>query len=411
MPYILTCDCGQQMTVAENQVGTVGRCVNCARKIHIDRKRLLAYPNMDEAQDHKGMTIPMDSSQRARVREEMNSMTGEQFEYFVARLLSCKGFQNVELVGRAGDKGVDIVAEMNGINKYAIQCKKRASGRIDRSAVSDAVGGIDVYGCNAAMVVTNSEFREGAIETADAQLRPCQLADGAKLLQWIEELPAQTRSLLLPSAFDIGEQEHSGHIPASHALSESRYIPERIGGGGAVITLLITLVLGVSIVYMLYDLTANPLQPSPPPPVRNVAKPPQSSPPPPVRNVAKPPQSRAERSVSEPPIIPESKPPILGETAVHLIHVMAGAVGYYYQAQVTNSMAVPLKVCTEMKLFDANETELYSRSSWSRTVEPNTTTTIRQNGVCGYSVWEQHVSHKVLIVDYVEAGSFADSVI
>ena len=59
------------------------------------------------------------------------------------------------------DRGVDIVAERDDV-RCAVQVK-RHRGLISRHAVSDVVGGMKQYGCDAAMVITNSYFTEAAV--------------------------------------------------------------------------------------------------------------------------------------------------------------------------------------------------------------------------------------------------------
>ena len=58
-------------------------------------------------------------------------------------------------------------------------------GLVSRHAVSDVVGGTKQYGCDAAMVITNSYFTEGAIALAEAN--ECALVDRDTLAGWMEE--------------------------------------------------------------------------------------------------------------------------------------------------------------------------------------------------------------------------------
>ena len=110
----------------------------------------------------------------------VDCMTGAQFEACVAGLLAHQGF-SVERVGHARDLGVDIVARRNG-RRFAVQCKRYASP-VSRRAISDAVAGVRHYGCDAAMVVTNSVF------TRDAKTRArdnkCALVDRKELAKWL----------------------------------------------------------------------------------------------------------------------------------------------------------------------------------------------------------------------------------
>ena len=66
----------------------------------------------------------------------------------------------------SGDQGVDVIAE-KGTAKLAIQAKCYGSA-VGNSAVQEAVAGMAYYGCNKAMVVSNSTFTKGASELARA---------------------------------------------------------------------------------------------------------------------------------------------------------------------------------------------------------------------------------------------------
>ena len=112
--------------------------------------------------------------------KHVDVMTGAQFEACVAGLLAQQGF-SVERVGHSGDLGVDIVARRNG-QRFAVQCKRHASA-VSRRAVSDAVAGVRHYGCDAAMVVTNSVFTKDAITLARAN--QCVLVDRSVLAKWV----------------------------------------------------------------------------------------------------------------------------------------------------------------------------------------------------------------------------------
>jgi len=110
----------------------------------------------------------------------IDHMSGLDFEHYVCGTLKRQGF-HAHVTPGSGDHGADVIASM-GAEKYAVQVKKTSSQAISRSAVSDAVGAMKVYGCNRAMVVTNGSFSEGAIKVARAN--DCVLVDGRKLKKW-----------------------------------------------------------------------------------------------------------------------------------------------------------------------------------------------------------------------------------
>jgi len=107
-------------------------------------------------------------------------MTGLEFERYLEMLLTSRGFI-VTLTPASGDLGVDLIAS-DGAFRYAIQAK-RQKGAVSRRAISDAVAGLQHYGCDAAMVITNSYFTAGAKTLADST--NCILIDRDLLSEWI----------------------------------------------------------------------------------------------------------------------------------------------------------------------------------------------------------------------------------
>ena len=96
--------------------------------------------------------------------KETDGMDGHDFEYWCADLLRQVGYQNVEVTRGSGDQGVDITAEKGGVH-YAVQCKCYASP-LGNTPVQEVFAGKEMYGCQVAVVMTNSTFTEGARELA-----------------------------------------------------------------------------------------------------------------------------------------------------------------------------------------------------------------------------------------------------
>lgn len=86
--------------------------------------------------------------------------TGTDYEKFVAGYLHRQGFHHIRHTGQTGDLGVDLVAR-KGFHTYAVQCKYYSSP-VDGSAIQQVVAGMPCYGCDAALVVTNSTLTSGA---------------------------------------------------------------------------------------------------------------------------------------------------------------------------------------------------------------------------------------------------------
>jgi HJR/Mrr/RecB family endonuclease len=113
----------------------------------------------------------------------IDSMTGVEFESYLKKLFSSRGY-SVSMMGGSGDLGVDLIAS-RGAERVAIQVK-RYSGAVSRRAISDAVAGMQHYRCNRAMVVTSSHFTPGALTLARST--NCTLVDRDTLAEWILEL-------------------------------------------------------------------------------------------------------------------------------------------------------------------------------------------------------------------------------
>lgn len=97
--------------------------------------------------------------------DDVDLMSGDEFEDCVCRLFKRMGY-SARVTQHSGDQGVDVIAE-KGTAKLAIQAKCYGSA-VGNSAVQEAVAGMAYYGCNKAMVVSNSTFTKGASELARA---------------------------------------------------------------------------------------------------------------------------------------------------------------------------------------------------------------------------------------------------
>jgi HJR/Mrr/RecB family endonuclease len=91
------------------------------------------------------------------------SMSGREFEHFMADLFQAAGYK-VNVVGGAGDQGVDLLVK-DGRKRIAAQCKKH--GRpVRNEAVSAVYAGAKHYGAKQAWVVAPEGFTKGAVELA-----------------------------------------------------------------------------------------------------------------------------------------------------------------------------------------------------------------------------------------------------
>ena len=95
--------------------------------------------------------------------QEVDQMTGVQFEEFCAALLKKHGY-GVKFTKATGDQGVDLVATKDGV-KYAIQCK-RYDSKLGNAPVQQVYAGAKIYDCSVPIVMTNSFFTPGAKRAA-----------------------------------------------------------------------------------------------------------------------------------------------------------------------------------------------------------------------------------------------------
>ncbi len=93
-------------------------------------------------------------------------MSGHEFERFLAKILRRHGFQT-QLVGERGaDYGADLVIR-KGDKRIAVQAKNYGRARVGNEAVQQAIAGASYYGCESALVITNSGFTKAARTQAE----------------------------------------------------------------------------------------------------------------------------------------------------------------------------------------------------------------------------------------------------
>jgi hypothetical protein len=104
-------------------------------------------------------------SNRAYTINDIDLMSGQEFEQFLAILFSKMGYET-EVTKGSGDQGIDVIASKDGTN-IGIQAKCY-SGSVGNGAIQEAVAGRNYYHLDKAIVVTNSGFTNSAKELAEA---------------------------------------------------------------------------------------------------------------------------------------------------------------------------------------------------------------------------------------------------
>lgn len=115
---------------------------------------------------------------------EVDAMSGAEFERFLVRLFGELGFTARHVGGGGGDFGADLIVERGALS-IAVQAKNYESGRVGNDAVQQAIAGATYYGCQQAMVVTNSSFTRAARQQAARSTLPVVLWGRKELAQAI----------------------------------------------------------------------------------------------------------------------------------------------------------------------------------------------------------------------------------
>ena len=94
---------------------------------------------------------------------KVDKMTGEEFEEYLAAHFDNLGYK-VEHIGQTGDYGADLILYRDEIS-IVVQAK-RYQDKVGVKAVQEVISAKEYYGCDDAMVVTNSYFTPNAIQMA-----------------------------------------------------------------------------------------------------------------------------------------------------------------------------------------------------------------------------------------------------
>lgn len=110
--------------------------------------------------------IPGDNVQKKVTVQELANMTGTEFENYVGRRLKGMGYTNVRVTQASSDFGADVIAVNSNGETVCIQCK-HYSKPVGIKAVQEIYSAKQYYGCQKAMVITNSTYTQAAIDLAN----------------------------------------------------------------------------------------------------------------------------------------------------------------------------------------------------------------------------------------------------
>lgn len=144
----------------------------------------------DEQQEFWTLAKQQRASVRESIRDLLLEMDPSVFEHLVKRLLEEMDYQNVEVRGRSGDRGVDVIADIElGITsvKEVVQVKRYRS-TVQRKVLDELRGSLYRFEAIRGTIITTSRFASGAHEAAfESGAAPITLIDGDKLIDLLIE--------------------------------------------------------------------------------------------------------------------------------------------------------------------------------------------------------------------------------
>ena len=109
--------------------------------------------------------------------EDLESLTGLEFEMYLMKLLKEHGFDAIRTTVATGDQGADLIGKLKG-RGIVIQAKRHRRA-VDNRAVQEVAGAVRYYRADEAWVITTGTFTASA--KALAQANNVKLVDGHDL--------------------------------------------------------------------------------------------------------------------------------------------------------------------------------------------------------------------------------------
>ena len=132
----------------------------------------------------------MEATELARHLANVRSMSGGQFEVFVAEVFRAMGHR-AQVMGGSGDQGVDVVVATPDGRKIAVQCKNYARP-VGNKPVQEVYAGARHHGCSQGWVVAPAGFTKGARELATSV--GVNLFDERGIRSWIAQVEKAARA-------------------------------------------------------------------------------------------------------------------------------------------------------------------------------------------------------------------------
>ena len=153
-------------------------------------KRVVTLPESDERHQIRKLAKAREEIVREDLLEHLLQMDPGDFEKLVGHLLKKMKYQNVDVVGRSGDGGADVIAEIElGVSsvREVVQVK-RYKHTVQRKVLAELRGSLHRFDAVRGTIVTTSRFAKGAKKEAFAKgAAPITLIDGDKLVDLLIE--------------------------------------------------------------------------------------------------------------------------------------------------------------------------------------------------------------------------------
>jgi restriction system protein len=122
---------------------------------------------------------------RSKMQELLDAMDPYAFEHLIKQLLEAMEYQNVSVTAPSGDKGVDVIADIElGITsvREVVQAK-RHRGRIQRKDLDALRGSLHRFNAVRGTIITTNDFARGTTDAAfERGAAPITLINGVKLI-------------------------------------------------------------------------------------------------------------------------------------------------------------------------------------------------------------------------------------
>jgi len=130
------------------------------------------------------------AAQIEQLKERLGEMSPQRFEQLIGELLEAMGYEDVAVVGQAGDRGIDVVGTVQvGITtvREVVQVKRHKNS-INRQVVDQLRGALPYHRAIRGTLITLSRFTKGCAEAAlFPGAAPITLIDGDSLIKLLTD--------------------------------------------------------------------------------------------------------------------------------------------------------------------------------------------------------------------------------